>query len=245
MFFVCLGVYPNNDELTSSQANAIVDFIGSGGKVYMEGADCWCYDSNRGIYNPHFGVSEDGDGSADLSQVEGYAGTLSEGMSFAYSGENNYMDRINAIADSSAYRIFLNPGNSRGCGVARDAGAKKTVALSFELGGLVDGTYPSTRETLIHEILMFFGWGILRGDVNGDGTVTVADAAYLAYYLCSDGPPPDPFLSGDLDGDSNVDSDDLQELVNVLFFGEELPNRLSEKEKTFIESNSIGSPLIE
>jgi hypothetical protein len=219
MVFVCLGVYPSNDPLTSSQANDIVDYIQNGGKVYMEGADCWCYDDHRDVYNPHFGVSEDGDGSSDLYQVAGYSGTFTEGMSFVYNGENNYMDRLDALIDSGAYRIFFNPANSRGYGVAREAGTKRTVALSFELGGLVDDVSPSIRANLIREILDFFGLDIASGDVNGDGRVSVTDAAYLARFLHHGGPGPDPFLSGDLDGDFDVDSDDLAELMHVLFFG--------------------------
>jgi agmatine/peptidylarginine deiminase len=153
--FICLGVYSYNYSLSTSEANAIVAFLNAGGKVYMEGGDCWAYDSARTIYNPYFGVAGMSDGSGDISNVEGVAGTMCEGMSFAYSGGNSYMDHINP--QTGAVRIFTNPADGAGCGVSKDAGSYQTVACAFEFGGLVDGTPSSTKEELLVEILEFFG----------------------------------------------------------------------------------------
>jgi hypothetical protein len=41
--------------------------------------------------------------------------------------------------------------------VAYDADTYRTVGLSFELGGLVDGTEPSTKAALLDSIMSFFG----------------------------------------------------------------------------------------
>ncbi|MBD3367449.1 MAG: T9SS type A sorting domain-containing protein, partial [Candidatus Eisenbacteria bacterium] len=163
--FICLGVYSHNYSLSTSEANTIVAFLNAGGKVFMEGGDCWAYDSARTIYNPYFGVAGMSDGSGDLSNVDGEDGTMCEGMSFAYSGENSYIDHISA--QTGATRIFTNPADGAGCGVAKDAGSYQTVAFSFEFGGLVDGTPSSTKEELLVEILEFFGiynTGIPEGD---------------------------------------------------------------------------------
>jgi hypothetical protein len=153
--FICLGIYSNNYSLSTSQANALVGYLDSGVHVYMEGGDCWAYDSVRTIYSGHFGINGTSDGSGDLSTVLGEAGTMCEGMSFSYTGGNSYIDHISAVGD--AVRIFRNPADGAGCGVANDAGTYKTVGCSFEFGGLVDGAAPSTREELMGQILGFFG----------------------------------------------------------------------------------------
>ncbi|MCK4940462.1 T9SS type A sorting domain-containing protein, partial [candidate division WOR-3 bacterium] len=70
---------------------------------------------------------------------------------FTYAGENNYMDRILPV--SPAFSLFTNGGYDRT--VAYDEGTYKTIGSSFELGGLVDGTFPSTKDNLIEEILGF------------------------------------------------------------------------------------------
>jgi hypothetical protein len=73
-------------------------------------------------------------------------------MSFTYSGENNYIDEISSTG--TGYMIF-NEG-SDGRGVANSTTLYKSVALSFELAGLVDGTVPSTRDSLLNAIFNFF-----------------------------------------------------------------------------------------
>jgi len=150
---IFLGVYPNNHQLSTAQANTLVGYLQSGAKCYMEGADAWCYDPSGSIYRSYFGIAEVDDGSTMSGTIEGIAGTFTQYMSFAYTGENNYMDRINAI--SPAFAVFTNGGYNRT--VAYDATAYKAVGSSFELGGLVNGTLPSTKEYLIEQILDFLG----------------------------------------------------------------------------------------
>ncbi len=151
--FILLGVYANNYQLTTSQANALVDYLQAGGKCYMEGADAWCYDPAGSIYRSYFGIAEAGDGGPLTGTIDGVSGTFTQGMSFMYAGENNYMDQIDPVAP--AYAIFTNGGFDRA--VAYDATTYKTVGSSFELGGLVDGANPSTKEQLIEQILLFLG----------------------------------------------------------------------------------------
>lgn len=164
--FICLGVYSTNRSLTTAEANALVDYLDEGGSVYMEGGDCWAYDSARSIYNGYFGINGVSDGAGDLYTVNGESGTMCEGMSFAYAGANSYMDHINATG--SGVRIFTNPSDGAGCGVANDAGTYRTVGCAFEFGGLTDGTSPSTREDLLGEILALFG--IIETGVPENGT---------------------------------------------------------------------------
>jgi len=122
----------------------------------MEGGDVWYYDPGIGGYNfaPLFGINPVADGYGDLSTIQGVSGTFTEGMSFSYEGENNYIDHIDATG--SGFVIFSNLSPSYNCGVANDAGIYKTVGTSFEIGGLQDGIYPSTKENLVASIMGFF-----------------------------------------------------------------------------------------
>ncbi len=151
--FICLGVYPNNVQINTIQANELVSFLQASGKCYLEGADAWCYDPAGAIYRSAFGVAEVDDGSTMSGTIDGITGTFTQGMSFNYTGENNYMDRILPV--SPAYSVFTNGGFDRT--VAYDEGTYKTIGSSFELGGLIDGISPSTKDKLIEEILEFLG----------------------------------------------------------------------------------------
>jgi hypothetical protein len=155
--FVLLGVYSNNYVFgsSSSEETALVDYLDAGGNVYMEGGDVWCYDTQPATLKGYFAVVAEGDGSGDLSVVNGVAGTFTEGMSFSYSGENSYIDHLGAA--TPAYEIFTNPSDGYGCGVAHDAGTYRTIAASYELGGLDDSTSPSTKEELVGRYLELFG----------------------------------------------------------------------------------------
>ncbi len=157
--FVCLGIFYDNTELTSSQANALVAFMQGGGRAYMEGGDCWYYDDYASTYRDDFGINALDDGSSDTGTILGQSGTFTAGMSFSYTGENNWMDQISARSGASL--IFRNQSPSYGDGVAYDAGAYKSVGLAFEFGGLVDGT-GGTKLALMMEICRFLDIEVRR-----------------------------------------------------------------------------------
>lgn len=58
---------------------------------------------------------------------------------------------------------------------------------------------------------------VLRGDVDGDGAINVADLTYLVDYLFLGGPPPPCWDEGDVDGDGSINIADLTYLVDFLF----------------------------
>ncbi|HPE55698.1 MAG TPA: C25 family cysteine peptidase [Bacteroidales bacterium] len=153
--FLCLGIYSDNHILTSSEGQQLADFLNNGGNLYMEGGDTWYYDTQTAVHNM-FGVNATADGGSDLSTVNGQSGTFTQGMSFSYSGDNNWIDHIEA--SGSATLIFQNSSPSYGTGVAYDAGTYKTIAASHEFGGLNDGSSPSTKEELMQAYLEFFGF---------------------------------------------------------------------------------------
>ncbi|MBN1340901.1 MAG: T9SS type A sorting domain-containing protein [Bacteroidales bacterium] len=154
--FVCLGIYSDNHVLTTAEGQLLAGFLNNGGMIYMEGGDTWYYDTQTAVH-PMFKINPTGDGTSDLGTVAGQAGTFTEGMTFSYSGENNYIDHIEPV--SPAFKIFQNQSPAYGTGVAYDAGTYKTIGASHEFGGLNDGASPSTKDELMAEYLEFFGIG--------------------------------------------------------------------------------------
>jgi hypothetical protein len=115
----------------------------------MEGGDTWYFDDQTAVHSM-FGINATSDGSGDLGTVNGVAGTMTEGMTFNYTGENNWIDHLEASGTGEV--ILNNQSPAYGCGVSNDAGDYKTIGASFEYGGL-DAT---SRTALMEAYLEFF-----------------------------------------------------------------------------------------
>nr|NQU93696.1 T9SS type A sorting domain-containing protein [Bacteroidota bacterium] len=120
----------------------------------MEGGDTWYFDGTTPVHEM-FNINGTADGSSDMGTVVGNVGTFSEGMSFAYNGDNSFMDHIEPIAPAN--KIFDNQSPLYGTGVAYDDGDYKTIGTSHEFGGLEDSSSPSTKEELMSAYLNFLG----------------------------------------------------------------------------------------
>jgi len=149
--FLCLGVYSDNYILSNEETNLLADYINSGGKVYMEGSDCWVYDDSHLLLDPLFHVNPVNDGDSIFTPITGKPGTLSEYLEYNYSGDNYYMDIISEMPDAD---LIFTTGSDDGRGVAYN---HNTVGMSFELAGLKDTVFPSTRKELVRRILEYFG----------------------------------------------------------------------------------------
>jgi hypothetical protein len=153
---VCAGVEPNNYIIkdTSRVAQEIEAYLVSlGGKMYLEGGNVWFTDPViRDGYdfcplfdiNPIFSFGP-------LTNVSGINNTFTQDMYFSYQGEINSVDQIDSINGSLLIFQRLTP-SVRNCGVAAN---NRTVGLSFEFGGLVNGL--STKLALIDSIMDYFG----------------------------------------------------------------------------------------
>ncbi|MEE4257433.1 MAG: C25 family cysteine peptidase [Bacteroidales bacterium] len=150
--FVCLGVYPDNAVLSTSEGQELADFLNQGGRLYMEGGDTWYYDEPSPVHGM-FNIEGISDGSDDLGMLYGQAGTFTEGLIYNYAGDKNWIDRLNPLDD--AFTIFKNQFPSYITAIANDAGSYKTIGASFEFGGLNE-TSVST-DYLMHQYLEFFG----------------------------------------------------------------------------------------
>ncbi|MFO8062259.1 MAG: C25 family cysteine peptidase [bacterium] len=156
--FLTRGVYPNNTliEAGNEIASALDSLLNAGEiNMYMEGGECWYYDVSLGGYsfNTLFGIDPIGDGGSVSGGFSGVNGSLMNGIACSYSGENNYLDLI-SVLDTTAQMIFIN--NSDGYGIANETPDYRTVGLSFELPGLDDSAYPSTRKNILYRIMEFF-----------------------------------------------------------------------------------------
>jgi hypothetical protein len=148
--FVCLGVYSDNYQLSSAEGNALAAYLNNGGMLYMEGGDTWYYDDQTAVHTM-FGIDGVSDGSGDLGTVNGVAGTMTEGLSYNYSGDNNWIDHL--AVSGTGELIFNNASPAYGCGVSNDPGNYKTVGTSFEFGGISDA---DSRNELMNIYLEFF-----------------------------------------------------------------------------------------
>ena len=167
--FVCLGVYPDGYVLTNTDGQKMKDFLEAGGRAYMEGGDTWNYDPQTPAH-PLFHILGYQDGGSDLEDIQGFAGTFTEGMLFNYNGDNQYIDKL--AAEGTAWTIFKNVTPMYHNTVAYDGGTFRTIGSSFEFGGLTDAAFPSTKANLMKEYLEFFGIDIPTLNANFAGYPT-------------------------------------------------------------------------
>ncbi len=143
--WVFCGIFSNNTRITPEQGAQIEQYLQGGGRLYIEGGDLWGFDPGQGAWDllPWTGVASAEDGSSDLATVQGVANALIpqvDGYSWAYGGENNWIDRLTPATNppygGTAAGYLQNPDVGYYCGVAYDQGVWRTVGNSFELGGL-------------------------------------------------------------------------------------------------------------
>ncbi|MGB3340271.1 MAG: T9SS type A sorting domain-containing protein [bacterium] len=165
----CCGVYPSRYlvEPSGPEATALEDYINAGGRVYLEGSAVWYIDPY--FFGAHdfcdlFGINGISYSYQDMGPIAGETSTFTQGMSFNYAGDNQYMDHINP--QGTGFLIFHDTNNGYNCGVANDAAIYQTVGTSFELEGLVDGSGVSTRKTLLDSIMHFFGINLIGIEEN-------------------------------------------------------------------------------
>jgi PKD repeat protein len=155
--FVCLGVYPNKHILTSAEGESLKVYLNQGGRIYMEGGDTWYFDqtSYPTPVHPMFNVKGLKDNGGALATINGKSATFTAGMSFAYGGDNNYIDKI--AAENTGYSIMTNSSPLYDVAVASEQNGYKTIGSVHEFGGLTDNTSPSTKKELMQQYLDFFG----------------------------------------------------------------------------------------
>ncbi|MEN8226339.1 MAG: C25 family cysteine peptidase, partial [Bacteroidota bacterium] len=153
--FVSLGIIFTGHELTTVESAKLVQYLYSGGKLYMEGRRTWWDDPQKPIHTK-FNIDVVVDTWFEYDTIIGEAGTFTEGMVFEFGGSSPYNDYY-MESEGSAFTIFTGPNPDFGCAVAYDEGTYKTIGCAFEFGDLIDGSNPSTQQQLMLEYITFFG----------------------------------------------------------------------------------------
>ena len=153
--FVSLGIIFTGHELTSIESSTLVQYLNTGGKLYLEGRRTWHDDPAQPIHTK-FNLDVVVDTWFEYDTIVGEHATFTEGMEFEFDGGSPYNDYY-MVPEGSAFTIFSSPNPDYGCAVAYDEGSYKTIGCAFEFGDLVDGSNPSTQQRLMLEYLTFFG----------------------------------------------------------------------------------------
>jgi hypothetical protein len=135
-----LGVYSDNHILgnTDPEAVALETYLQNGGKIYLEGGDCFNYDPENGGYNirPWFGLNDGPDGTGDVDAVTGINGLAA--FSFTYEGPNNWMDELQP---ATSVPVWENSNNPDVLGVYNESfGNGLAIGVVPAFGGMQNST---------------------------------------------------------------------------------------------------------
>ena len=148
--FLSLGVYNANHILSPNEGQKLADYLNNGGRLYMEGGDTWYYDPVTAVH-PLFGINGISDGTGNLDTIIGINGTFTKNLKMDFSGDNYWIDQLQATIGATV--ILKNNNPDFACGIARIGNGFKTIGTSFEFGGL---TSEAQRTELLQKYLDFF-----------------------------------------------------------------------------------------
>ncbi len=118
----------------------------------MEGGDTWAYDSVLSIHG-YFGINGMDDGGPDLATLYGLSGSLAQGLSFTTSGENAWVDHLEAV--NGGVPVWENSSPVYIAGVSNETATYRTVGCSFEFGNIPD---EATQAQVMAAYLSFFDY---------------------------------------------------------------------------------------
>jgi len=202
--FVCLGVYADNHVLSSTEGQKLADYLNNGGMLYMEGGDTWYYDASTAVHGM-FGINGTSDGTGDLGNIQGQNNTITEGMSFVYTGQNAWIDKLEATGNGEV--ILANVSPAYATAIINDAGNYLTIGASHEFGGLL----ANKSSELMQAYLEFFGLlQTLTVDFTADNTSPIAGEGVQFFSLTNGNPDT---YSWTFEGGSPATSSDENPLV--------------------------------
>lgn len=152
-----VGVQPGGvHAITTTEGNLLQDFVDDGGRLYLEGGDCF---SSTTAFNvkPIVGVTSTNGGAADLVTVTGENDM--NGFLFTYGGSNASIDRL---VPTTSVSIWRNVASSYTCGVFNPSfgvSAGRAIGASFEFGGLTDTATQKKRNVMSNMLTLFRATG--------------------------------------------------------------------------------------
>jgi hypothetical protein len=154
--WIFCGVSPNARPLPQQDASRLAEYLQGGGRCYWEGADVWSFDQQTALH-PYFHIIGASDGSSNAGPVSGEYGTEYQEYSFEYSGENSFIDQLEADGGATVILRNARDGHTYPVCIAYAGDSYRTIGSSIEIGMLDDSNYPSTRVHLIAKLLDWLG----------------------------------------------------------------------------------------
>ncbi len=154
-----------NVPMTDDEVAALTSFIDGGGDVYVEepmfGGSYYINGSPTTIelWNRFHATYAVGQGKADgnVESLTGQSGRLTQDMSFDYDYQgwaDQFVGEVGPNGDAGASLIWLDHGALERGALYVDAGAgSRRYMVPVLLGGMTDGSYPSTRLEYVTRIL--------------------------------------------------------------------------------------------
>jgi hypothetical protein len=205
--------------LTIAQGQALKNFLLDGGNIWMEGRVTWSDDLQTPVHEM-FNIEVVDQSMYVMGEVLGVQGTITDGLSFVYDG-NNPVNDYEILPVYPATSIFTLQDPFYGCAVAHNAGDYRTIGSTFEFGKLLDGASPNTKAELMQKILSWFDGTLTDIEINEFNHINTQEN-----LLCY----PNPFngkttLSINIESDSrisfhiyNVQGELIHTFVNDAYF---------------------------
>jgi len=151
---VFLGRKFINHVLTAGEGETLMEFLGDGRNIYMEGGVTW-YEDPQTVIHPMFNIQVESTTWTYHDSIFGIIGSFTENMEFEYIGNvayyNYYLTSINP-----AFTLLHTSNPDHGCMVAYEAENYKTIGSNIDFFALNDNSPPSTKKYLLARILEFF-----------------------------------------------------------------------------------------
>ena len=148
------------------KADAIKNYLESGGRLFLEGSDTLGYDIyeiiDRTDLLPLFGLEGgvDGDETNEIDSLDGHAGALTEGMRFTQTDQTP-VDWIDIFTVSTGAEAFTESDYGVVAVQNRGQFGQRTFCFAYTLAELVDGS--TTRDDLLDAMIEFFDFGSVDG----------------------------------------------------------------------------------
>jgi hypothetical protein len=163
--FAIVGIYPDKHILDAAEGAALDGYVQNGGRLYLEGGDCFNEDpETSGAYNvrPVFGLDDGPGGSGGFSgDIVGINLLEAFRFDFDYAGTVFELDELNPVASMP---ILLRENGGDVLGVWKQSyGAGSAIGASFEYSGLLDLPGIARSGTTPRQDLLAAYLNLLRG----------------------------------------------------------------------------------
>ncbi len=155
--------------MNSDEQNILIDYLNSGGSLYIEGADVAEGHQDTDFLDLLGFELFDPGASNEVFSLDGEDGTIAADLSFSYQGGTDAHYSLDKLSVTSGEILFTSE-NDLTCVVACDNRGYRTIAASPILGAIADGPGNNTKEFLMEVYLDFLDVdysadGILNGQI--------------------------------------------------------------------------------